>query len=92
MSRNMKKKVQKEYYKLFRIMIKSKLNAIDIINAINTWAVATVRYWVGIINWNKGELDKIDRNTETLEYAEVYIHALLLTGCTCQERREVECY
>ena len=88
----MKKKVQKEYYKLFRIMIKSKLNAIDIINAINTWAVATVRYWVGIINWNKGELDKIDRNTETLEYAEVYIHALLLTGCTCQERREVECY
>ena len=89
----MKKKVQKKYYKeIFRIVIKFKLNATDIINTINIWAVATVRYWVGIFNWNKGELDKIDRNAETLEYAEVCIHALLLTGCTYQERAEVECY
>ena len=41
-------------------MLKSKLNVGNIINAINIWAVATVRYEAGIINWNKGELDKID--------------------------------
>ena len=41
-------------------MLKSKLNGGNVINAINIWAVATVRYGAGIINWNKGELDKID--------------------------------
>ena len=56
----MKEKVQKEYYKRARAVLKSKLNVGNIINAINIWAVATVRYEAGIINWNKGELDKID--------------------------------
>ena len=56
----MKEKVQKEYYKRVRAVLKAKLNVGNIINAINIWAVATVRYEAGIINWNKGELDKID--------------------------------
>ena len=56
----MKEKVQKEYYKRVRAVLKSKLNVGNIINAINIWAVATVRYKAGIINWNKGELDKIN--------------------------------
>ena len=41
-------------------MLKSKLNGGNVINAINIWAVAMVRYGTGTINWNKGELDKID--------------------------------
>ena len=29
-----------------------------------------IRYWVGIINWNKAELDNIDRkNAKTVKYA-----------------------
>ena len=44
-------------------MLKSKLNGGNMINAINIWAVATIQYGAGIINWNKGELDKIDRQT-----------------------------
>ena len=44
-------------------MLQSKLNDGNVINTINIWAVATVRYETGIINWNKGELDKIDRQT-----------------------------
>ena len=44
-------------------MLKFKLNGENVINAINIWAVPKVRYGVGIINWNKGELDEIDRQT-----------------------------
>ena len=44
----MKEKVRKEYYKRVRA-----------VNTINIWAV-TVWYGAGIINWNKGESDKID--------------------------------
>ena len=62
----MKEKVQKEYYKRVRAVLKSKLNGENFINAINIWAVATVRYGVGIINWNEGEFDKIDWQTRKL--------------------------
>ena len=84
----MKEKVQKEYYKRVRAVLKSKLNGGNVLNAINIWAVATVRYGAGIVKWNKGELDKIDRQAQKL--MEVYTHALLLAGCTYQELREVE--
>ena len=62
----MKEKVQKEYYKRVRAVLKSKLNGGNVINTINIWAVATVRYGTGIISWNKGELDKIDQQTRKL--------------------------
>ena len=60
-------------------MLKSKLNGENVINAINIWDVATVRYGTGTIKWNKGELD---------------MHrALLLAGYTYQESsgRNAEC-
>ena len=56
----MKEKVQKVYYKRVSAVLKSKLNGENVKNAINIRAVATVRYGAGIINWNKGRLDKID--------------------------------
>ena len=56
----MKEKVQKVYYKRVSAVLKSKLNGGNVTNAINIRAVATVRYGAGIINWNKGRLDKID--------------------------------
>ena len=55
-----KGKVQKEYYKQVMAVLKSKLNGENVINAINIWAVATVWYGAGIINWNKGKLVKTD--------------------------------
>ena len=58
-----KEKVQKEYYKRVREMLKSKQNSENVINAIIMWAVATFRYGDGIISWNKEELDKIDQQT-----------------------------
>ena len=42
------------------------MNGGNVINGTNIWAVATVQYGAGIINWNKGELDKIDRQTQKL--------------------------
>ena len=62
----MKEKVQKEYYKRVRVVLKSKLNDGNVINAISIWAVASIRYGTGTINWNKGELDKIDLQTQKL--------------------------
>ena len=62
----MKEKVKKECYKRVRAVLKSKLNGGNVTNAINIWAVETVRYGAGIINWDKGELDKIDRQTRKL--------------------------
>ena len=40
----MKEKMQKEYYKEVRAVLKSKLNGGNFINAINILAVATFRY------------------------------------------------
>ena len=62
----MKTKVQKEYYKRVRAVLKSKLNGGNVINVINTWVVVTVRYVAEIINLNKGQLDKIVRKTGKL--------------------------
>ena len=45
----MKETAQKKYYKRVRAS-----------NAITIWAVATVWYGAGIINWNKAELHKTD--------------------------------
>ena len=33
------------------------------VSAINTWAVSVMRYGAGIINWNKAELQRMDRKT-----------------------------
>ena len=62
----MKDKVQKEYYKRVRAVLNSNLNGGNVTNAINIWAVATVLYGTGIIIWNKGELDKIERQKRKL--------------------------
>ena len=44
----MKEKVQKEYYKQVRAVLKSKLNGENLTNAINVWAVAMVQYGTGL--------------------------------------------
>ena len=59
----MKIKVTAEYKRRLRLILKSKLNGKNKIQAINTWAVALLRYGAGIINWKVDELKKIDRTT-----------------------------
>ena len=75
----MKEKVQKVYYKRVSAVLKSKLNGENVTNAINIRAVATVRYGAGIINWNKGRLDKIDGQMRKLlnMHRDLHPHSLV---------------
>ena len=58
-----KNKVTAEYKRRFMSILKCKLNGKNKIQAINTWAVALLRYGAGIINWKVDELKKMDRTT-----------------------------
>ena len=57
----MKIKITAEYKRRLKLILKSKLNGKNKIQAINTWAVALLRYGAGIINWKVDELKKMDR-------------------------------
>ena len=56
----MKEQLKKEYIRRVRNVLKSKLNWGNIISAINSRAVSTVRYGAGIIKWTKNELEELD--------------------------------
>ena len=62
----MKEKVRKEYYRRVRKVLESKLNGGNVIKAMNTWAVAAVRYTAGILDWTVNELKEMDRKTRKL--------------------------
>ena len=59
----MKIKVIAEYKMRLRLILKSKFNGKNKIQAINTWAVSLLRYGAGIINWKVDEFKKMDRRT-----------------------------
>ena len=62
----MKEKVKKDYNTRVKKLLKSRLNAGNLIKAINAWAVATVRYTAGILDWTVDELKDMDRKTRKL--------------------------
>ena len=61
-----KSKILLEYKWRVRKVLRSKLNGTNVVRAINSWAVALVRYSGGILQWTKKELDDIDRKTRKL--------------------------
>ena len=65
-SKEMKNIVQKEYYRRVKLVTKTKLYARYMIGAINTWAVSTVRYSAGILDWTDAELEKMDVKTRKI--------------------------
>ena len=56
-------KVTAECKRRLRLILKSKLNGKNKIQAINTWAVTLLRYGAGIINWKADKLEIMDRTT-----------------------------
>ena len=62
----MNEKVRKEYFRRIRLLLESKLNGGNVIKAINTWAVAVLRYSGGILDWTQEELEVMDRKTRKL--------------------------
>ena len=49
----MKDKFRNEYFRREKLILKYKLNGMNKIMALNTWAVSILRYGAGMINWNK---------------------------------------
>ena len=58
-----KRSMKKEYIRRVKKTLSSKLNAGNVIKAINSWAVSLLRYSGGIVNWTKSELAELDRKT-----------------------------
>ena len=49
-----------------KLVMQSKLNGGNKIKAVNTWAVALLRYGGGVIRWTKDELQNMDRKTRKM--------------------------
>jgi len=64
--KEMKKRFVRGYKRMLKLVLKSKLNGKNKINAINTWAVSVLRYGAGIIRWTKGELKSLDKMTRKI--------------------------
>ena len=63
---SMKEKIRKEYYRRIRLVLKTKLNSKNLMEAINTLAVPVVQYSFNIINWNLADLNRLDTKTRKL--------------------------
>ena len=62
----MKEKIQKRPYRRIRMVLKSELNAINKIEAINAIAIPVVTYSLNIINWTAEDIKNLDRKTRKL--------------------------
>ena len=61
-----KTKAVKEYKTRIRRIWSSELNAANIITAHNTLATPVISYTVGILHWNKKEIQDLDTSTRKL--------------------------
>ena len=52
----MKTEFVSEYKRRLRLILRSKLNGKNKIKAINSWAVAIMRYGAGVLEWRFDEL------------------------------------
>ena len=62
----MKEKIQKEYLRRTRKLLKTKLNSRNLIKGINSWAVPLVRYSGPFLKWTRDELKQMDQRTRKL--------------------------
>ena len=59
-------KVSKEYFRRLKKVLKSRLTGGNLVQGVNTWAVALLRYSVAFISLRKYDLQAIDRKTRKL--------------------------
>ena len=62
----MKLNVSKEYIRMLRKVLSSKLNGGNLVRGVNTWAVSLLRYSAAFVSWRKSEVQAIDRKTRKL--------------------------
>ena len=53
----MKRQLRKEYKRRVKLILSSKLHGRNKVMAVNTWAVAMLRYGGGVLKWTTEELD-----------------------------------
>ena len=61
-----KYKIQKEYLRRTRNILKTKLSRRNLIKRINTWAVSFVRYSGPFLKWTRDELKQMDQRIRKL--------------------------
>ena len=60
---SMKENIRKWYYRRIRLVLKTKLNSKNCIDAVNILSVPVVQYSFNIINWNIADLNRLDTKT-----------------------------
>ena len=70
----MKQKIRKEYLRRVRLILRTKLNGRNKIEAVNSLAVPVVQYSFGIIDWKISELKKIKTKTGKLSNIHKMLH------------------
>lgn len=55
----MKEGLGEEHFRRLKKFLKSKLNCVNMLSAINSRAVAVIRYSAGVIKWTKEELQNL---------------------------------
>ena len=54
--------------------MKSELNSVNLVTAINTWAVSLLRYEASVIEWTQHELEIINRRTRKMMHLYGAVH------------------
>jgi len=90
--KQVKRKVTTTYRKTLRQILKPRLNAKNKIQAINTYAMPVVTYTAGILDWNKKEIQDLDRMTrKTMNmYGRLHPRANTHSLKTFQEKKAAE--
>ena len=70
----MKCKFRNKYFSKAKLILKSKLNGKNKILILNTWEISILRYGVGILKWNKTELQEMDRKTRKFMTMDKVLH------------------
>ena len=70
----MKDKIQKEYLRRTRKLLKIKLSCRNLIIGINTWDVLLVRYSGPFLKWTRDELKQMDKRTRKLMTMHKVLH------------------
>ena len=68
----MKGKITSVYIRRVKKLCRSKLNGVNLMGGINTWAVGAVRYSAGIVDWTMEEVANMNRRTRKI---------LAMNGC-----------
>ena len=66
----MREKIRKEYYRRVRLILKSEVNAVNRIAAINSLAIPVITYSMNIVNWQINDIKKLD--TKTRKFLTMY--------------------